>query len=60
MYRICAGWFTIKTSTYDDTTHIYVYFFIYLFHIKSDEDKVYIKFVELDDIYNFVVDDFSI
>jgi hypothetical protein len=28
--------------------------------MKSDEDKIYIKIIELDEIYNFVVDEIFI
>jgi hypothetical protein len=31
-----------------------------LLHMKSDEDKVYMKIVELEEIYNFVVHNFFV
>lgn len=34
--------------------------FVLSLHIKSDEDKFYIKFVQLDEIDNFIVNDLLI
>lgn len=36
-------------------THMFV-FFTYIFHMKSYEDKLYIDFVGLDEIYKFIAD----